>query len=164
MSSRNLVLSAAATERLKRILRQVREDANGLAAFLVDRSGRFLAGSGEEERLDTASLASLVAGSVAATGSLAQLLGERGLGSLFHEGERVHLYLVAGEGGAILVVLFDRRSSLGLVRFQARSAHRELGRLLADIAGGQQEGPGVAQARMDLAEITDEDIENLLST
>jgi predicted regulator of Ras-like GTPase activity (Roadblock/LC7/MglB family) len=165
MFSGDFGLLAEDAERLTAILRQLCESTRGRAAFLVDRHGRLLAGEGKEADLDTTSLASLVAGSIAATGSLAQLLGERGFNGLFHEGEHTHLYLALVERGPILVVVFDGRSSLGLVRFRVKRASEEIGEVLAAIAartrGGKSLGP--AAAGKELAEITDEDIENLLS-
>ncbi len=127
--------------------------------FLIDKNGRLLAQAGEADVVDTTTLASLTAGSVAATSGLAQLLGEREFSALVHEGsaESLHVSLVAGE--AILVVLFDRKSSsLGLVRLRVKQAAEELARIFAGI-GAQ----GSRAAGEDLGQITDEDIENLFS-
>jgi predicted regulator of Ras-like GTPase activity (Roadblock/LC7/MglB family) len=163
---KDLILLAEDAERLTGALGRLCDEAKGRAAFLVDPNGRLLAGSGGAVNLDTTSLASLVAGSMAATGSLAQLLGERGFSGLFLEGVRAHLYLAVVEGGAILVVVFDGGSSLGLVRFRVKRAIDEVGRILADFAARDQrgEGPGPARAARELAEITDEEIDNLLSS
>jgi hypothetical protein len=70
------------------------------------------------------------------------------------------------EEGAILVVVFDGGSSLGLVRFRVKRAIDEVGRILADFAVRDQsgKGPGPARAATELAEITDEEIDNLLSS
>ena len=89
-------------------------------------NGMVLASSGETDRLDSTSLASLVAGEIAATGGLAKLIGEKDFSVLFHEGvkDNLHISLVAGR--VILVVIFDKRSSLGLVRLIAGSFLDEL--------------------------------------
>ena len=162
---KDLILLAEDVDRLTGALGRLCEEAKARAAFLVDPNGRLLADSGGTANLDTTALASLVAGSMAATGSLAQLLGERGFSGLYLEGARAHLYLAVVEEGAILVVVFDGGSSLGLVRFRVKRAIDEVGRILADAAlharGGK--GPGPATAATELAEITDEEIDNLLS-
>ena len=131
---KDLILLAEDAERLTGALGRLCDEAKGRAAFLVDPNGRLLAGPGGAVNLDTTSLASLVAGSMAATGSLAQLLGERGFSGLYLEGARAHLYLAVVEEGAILVVVFDGGSSLGLVRFRVKRAIDEVGRILADFA------------------------------
>jgi predicted regulator of Ras-like GTPase activity (Roadblock/LC7/MglB family) len=163
---KDLFLLAEDAERLTGALGRLCEEAKARAAFLVDPNGRLLADSGGGADLDTTALASLVAGSMAATGSLAQLLGERGFSGLFLEGARTHLYLAMVGEGAILVVVFDGSSSLGLVRFRVKRAIDEIGRILADFAVRGQSGkdPGPERAATELAEITDEEIDNLLSS
>ena len=93
----------AASERLV-------EDANAKAVFLVDRNGQLVTEAGELKGIDTTSLASLVAGNVAATQGLAKVIGEPDFPTHFHQGERdnVHITLVAQR--IILVVVFDERS------------------------------------------------------
>jgi hypothetical protein len=57
----------------------------------------------------------------------------------------------------ILVILFDERSSLGLVRLRVRKASDELGRIFDSLMSKVKEptAPSI------LSEITDEDIDNL---
>ena len=58
----------------------------------------------------------------------------------------------------ILVVIFDRRSSVGLVRLRVRRADEDLGRILMSIdeaAQREEEGEGVIE------ELTEADIESL---
>ncbi|RPI10988.1 MAG: roadblock/LC7 domain-containing protein [Zetaproteobacteria bacterium] len=154
----DLFLFAEDEQRLVGLLTRLCADAKARAAFLVDRNGRLLAEAGESAGLDTTSLASLVAGSIAATGGLARLVGERAFSGLFHEGERSHLYVTVLGDGLILVVSFDRNSSAGLVRFRVRRASEEIGQAFAEVTGR------VAGAQSELAQITDEDIENLPSS
>ncbi|MCA9559919.1 MAG: roadblock/LC7 domain-containing protein [Myxococcales bacterium] len=131
-------------------------DASAKAVFLVDKNGQLLAASGETGDLDTTSLASLTAGNIAATGGLAQLLGEKEFAIQFHEGERdnVHISLVGQR--VILVIIFDQRSSLGLVRLRVKKASVELAGVFETInAKAQEHGSTV------FSEITDDDIDNL---
>jgi predicted regulator of Ras-like GTPase activity (Roadblock/LC7/MglB family) len=153
----DLFLFAEDEQRLVAMLGRLCQDAKARAAFLVDQNGRLIAAAGDTTGLDTTALASLVAGGIAATGSLARLIGERAFSGLFHEGERSHLYITVLDEGLILVVSFDRSSSAGLVRFRVRRASEEIGQVFVEITGR------VAGPRAELAQITDEDIENLLS-
>src|SRR6266705_3664012 len=87
-----------------------------------------IAVEGDMRGVDATSLASLTAGNVAATDGLAKHIGEKEFSILFHEGERdnIHISLVAQR--VILVVIFDDRSSLGLVRLRVKKASQELER------------------------------------
>src|SRR3982751_7079064 len=121
-------------EQLKLVITRLSADANAKFVFLVDKNGQQIAAHGEMLNLDTTSLASLTAGNVAATDGLAHLIGEQGFPVLSHEGERdnIHISIVANR--VILVVIFDERSSLGLVRLRVRRAMAELEKIFADIA------------------------------
>ena len=138
---------------------RLNREANAKCVFLIDKNGQLISASGETEHLDTTSLASLTAGNIAATGGLAKLLGEKEFSILFHEGERDNLHISIVAGRVILVVIFDQRSSLGLVRLRVKKASEELARVFEQLAN-KAAAPGQASP---FAEITDEDIDNLFS-
>ena len=163
MPSPEIVLFGEELDRIKQIIARLRRDANSKVVFLVDRAGQQIASNGDIEQLDTTSLASLTAGNVAATDGLAKLIGEREFSILFHEGERDNLHIsVVGKRG-ILVVVFDERSSLGLVRLRVKKASVELTSVFDEIERKSEEDKQRAVAEFDspFAEITDEDIDSL---
>jgi len=131
----------------------------------VDKNGQQIAAVGDMNSLDTTSLASLTAGNVAATDGLARLIGEKEFSILFHEGEKdnIHISIVARR--VILVVIFDRRASLGLVRLRVRRATAELEAVFEEIAGKIESDKRMPAAELEapFSEITDEDIDRLFS-
>jgi len=132
----------------------------------VDKNGQQIAAIGDLQTLDTTSLASLTAGNVAATDGLARLIGEKEFSILFHEGEKdnIHISIVAQR--VILVVIFDERSSLGLVRLRVRRATAEIEKIFEDIAlkvEKEKQTLRAADYESPFAEITDEDIDRLFS-
>ncbi|HEX9242524.1 MAG TPA: roadblock/LC7 domain-containing protein [Anaeromyxobacter sp.] len=134
-------------------------DANAKVVFLVDKNGQLIASSGQAQNLDTTSLASLTAGNVAAMGGLAKLIGEKEFPNQFHEGERESLHMSIVGGRVVLVVIFDAKSSLGLVRLRVKKAGEELAKVF-EVLAKKQAAPGAASP---FAEITDDDIDNLFS-
>src|SRR5471030_1996776 len=108
------------------VIERLLQEANAKVIFLVDKNGQLISSVGETERFDTTSLASLTAGNIAATGGLAKLIGEKEFSILFHEGEKDNLHISIIGGRVILVVIFDSRSSLGLVRLRVKKASDEL--------------------------------------
>lgn len=150
-------------------LQKLHQQANAKVTFLVDKNGQLISAVGETDNLDTTSLASLTAGNIAAAGGMAQLLGEKEFSILFHEGERdnIHISLV---GRVILVVIFDQRSSLGLVRLRVKKTVEILNKILKAVlqkaeaeqggGGGGEEGGG-RQKPSPFSEITEDDIEKL---
>lgn len=163
MIGTDLVLYEEDARRLTAVLQRLCEDSKSRAAFLIDKAGQLIASAGETAGVDTTSLASLTAGNIAATGGLAQLLGEKEFSVLFHEGEKDHLHISLVAQRGILVVLFDHRSSLGLVRLRVKRAAEDISQVFAEMAARtrQEAGQGRAAFQAQFSEITDEDIDNL---
>jgi predicted regulator of Ras-like GTPase activity (Roadblock/LC7/MglB family) len=137
-------------------------ESNSKVIFLVDKNGQLITSIGETEHLDTTSLASLTAGNIAATGGLAKLIGEKEFSILFHEGEKDNIHISIVGGRVILVVIFDQRSSLGLVRLRVKKASDDYGQIFEDLAT-KSEIENQSGAPSAFAEITDDDIDNLFS-
>jgi predicted regulator of Ras-like GTPase activity (Roadblock/LC7/MglB family) len=160
----DLVLYEEEIRALEEVLLRLRHDSNARAVFLIDKNGQQMAADGDIDQFDTTSLASLTAGNVAATDSLARLIGEREFSVLFHEGERDHIHISIVGKRAILLVIFDERSSLGLVRLRVKRAGTEFDKIFETMAqkATAGEAAGVAPATP-FSEITDEDIDALFS-
>ena len=141
------------------VVERLHRDANSMAVLLIDKNGQEIAAAGEIENLDTTSLSSLTAGNVAATGGIAKLMSEREFTTQFHEGERTNVHISIVAQRVILVVLFDERSSLGLVRLRVKKAGAELAQVF-DAMLQKLEQP---QQPSIFAEITDDDIDNLFN-
>ncbi len=165
MSNPDLVLYDEEFQKIKEALLRLRQDANANVVFLVDKNGQQIAAVGDVASLDTTSLASLTAGNVAATDGLARLIGEKEFSILFHEGEKdnIHISIVALR--VILVVIFDERSSLGLVRLRVRRATAELDRIFEEITAKVERERQNQQVEFEspFSEITDDDIDRLFS-
>ncbi len=162
MSGSDLILYEEEFRKIDEQLQKLYLQTNAKVVFLVDKNGQPIASAGETRNLDTTSLASLTAGNIAATGGIARLLGEKEFTIIFHEGERdnIHISLIGQRG--ILVVIFDRRSSLGLVRLRVKKSTESLVKIFNDISSKSEKEK--AEGRLDespFAEISDEDIDNL---
>src|SRR6266571_3205318 len=126
MANPQMVMYDEEFKEINAVIEKLLREANAKVIFLVDKNGQMISGVGEVERFDTTSLASLTAGNIAATGGMAKLIGEKEFSILFHEGEKDNLHISIVAGRVILVVLFDNRSSLGLVRLRVKKASEEL--------------------------------------
>jgi predicted regulator of Ras-like GTPase activity (Roadblock/LC7/MglB family) len=120
---------AAITQSLQRFL----HDCNARCALLVDRSGQLVATVGEQPRFDPTAFATLTAADFSANDQLARLIGESDFNSLFHQGEKESMYLADVARRVILVVLFDNRTTLGLVRLKMKETVNELTRLFEQV-------------------------------
>lgn len=155
MSHGSFILREPEYEALLSALRKLLVDASAKVVFLVDKDGTLLASAGDAVGFDATSLASLAAGNIAATGGLANLIGEKEFSILFHEGERDNMHLSVVAERLILVVVFDRRSSVGLVRLRVRQASARFTIVMAAALAASEAESG------EVEELTEADIESL---
>jgi len=161
MFGTQLVLLDEDYQRIYAVCERLGRDANSKAVYVVDKNGQLVCESGEIENIDSTSLASLAAGCIAATGGLAKIVGEEEFPTHFHQGTRDNLHITLVGDRMILMVIFDERSSLGLVRLRVKKAGAEMARILEEVKKkSEQEGQ---QMGSPFAEITDDDIDNLFA-
>lgn len=162
MSGSNLVMYEEEFRKIDAELQKLHQQANAKVVFLVDKNGQLIASAGETHDIDTTSLASLTAGNIAATGGIARLLGEKEFTILFHEGEKDNIHISLIGQRIILVVIFDSRSSLGLVRLRVKKTSDALGKIFDEITQKVEKDRGEGKLEESIfAEISDEDIDNL---
>jgi len=162
MSGSNLVMYEEEFRKIDAELQKLYQQSNAKVVFLVDKNGQLIASAGETHDIDTTSLASLTAGNIAATGGIARLLGEKEFTILFHEGEKDNIHISLIGERIILVVIFDSRSSLGLVRLRVKKTSDAIGRIFDEITQKVEKDKGEGKLEESIfAEISDEDIDNL---
>lgn len=108
------------------ILQTLLQAASARSVMLIDKTGQLVSSIGEPPGFDVTSFASLTAADFAANQQLAEMVGESDFATLVHQGSNESLYLQMIANRVILVVLFDRKTSLGLVRLKSRRSGEDL--------------------------------------
>ena len=103
-------------------LQELLKNSNDTSVLLLDKTGQLISSVGEELRFDLHSFASLCAADFEANAQLAKLIGEQDFSTLYHQGSNESMYLARVERDIILVVLFDKKTTLGLVRLRTKKA------------------------------------------
>ena len=158
MAEPSMVMFEEEFRQIQSIVDALVKAANASIVFIIDKNGQEIAVAGDSENIDTTSLASLTAGNIAATGGMAKLLRENEFTTQFHEGENANIHIQLVDNRVILVVIFDKKTSLGLVRLRVRKTCEQLGgifKVLAEKAASPGQAP--------FGEITDDDIDNLFN-
>lgn len=158
MADPHFIMYEEEADQISAVISKLSKEANAKAIFLVDKNGQLISSCGDTVGLDTTSLASLTAGNIAATGGLAELIGEKEFSILFHEGEKDNLHISIIAKRVILVVMFDNKSSLGLVRLRIKKTSQELALIFKRLAEKTEQD---LSGDSPFAEITDDDIDNL---
>ena len=163
MMDSQLVLYEEDHRKILTVIGRLVREANAKGVFVVDKNGQLIGEAGEVRGIDSTSLASLTAGSIAATGGLAKIIGEEDFPIHFHQGQRDNLHITLVAKRIILVVVFDDRSSLGLVRLRVKKAGAELAKVFEELQKKAESPDGGNPGGSPFAEITDDDIDNLFS-
>ena len=119
--------------RIERLLQGFLYESSARCALLVDRTGQLVATVGEQPEFDSVAFSSLAAADFSANDQLATMIGETEFSSLFHQGEKESMYLADVAKRVILVVLFDNRTTLGMVRVKVKGVVKELAEIFREM-------------------------------
>ena len=133
-------LSESDYRRISEHLTELLRESDARCAMVVDRTGQLLATVGEALSFDPTVFASLTAADFSANDELAKMIGEPEFASLFHQGEKESMYLADVGRRLILVVLFNQRTTVGLVRLRVKQTVRDLSQLLNEMFGRPSQG------------------------
>jgi predicted regulator of Ras-like GTPase activity (Roadblock/LC7/MglB family) len=129
----HVVITRRDLEKINLCLDRMLSTSFAHAVLLIDRSGQLIAHNGEALDIDLSALSALTAANFGATIEIARLLGEEEFTLLFHKGKSENVYFSAIGDHAIMVTLFDDRTSLGLIRLRMNQIVGELSRVLTSI-------------------------------
>jgi predicted regulator of Ras-like GTPase activity (Roadblock/LC7/MglB family) len=109
-----------------------------VAVLFADSAGQPIEHMGTLSSKDRITLATLAAGSLAATVAMARLLGQEGaFEQVFFEGREHSVHSSTVGDGFLLVVAFDRHTKPGLVRIVAGQAAKELQAIVDEAAANE---------------------------
>ena len=112
------------------VLKELLKNSNSQSVLLIDKTGQMIASVGVEPEFDLMSFASLCAADFEANSQLAKLIGEKDFSTLYHQGSDESMYLSKVATHIILVILFNKRTTLGLVRLRVKKAVEGLNTIL----------------------------------
>jgi len=129
----SLAVSEKDTVAIEDCLERLIGDTNANYSILLDKSGQVIASRGDTQRQDITALGALLAGTFASSREVARLLREKDFRVLFQQGVKENIFTELIEEQWMLVVMFDKRTHIGLVKVLAKRATDELGRVLQQV-------------------------------
>ena len=139
MSEDDLIIYEEEIEKIDLVLSKMLKGAEAKCALMVDKDGHLITRQGFTHSLDTTALAALLAGSFASTKEIARLVGESEFSVLFHQGKKDHIHMSLVGDRSILAVVFDDRTTIGMVRLYAKEAASELAKIIASVKSSDRE-------------------------
>ncbi len=124
-------------KQVDKLLSKLITEAEAKCALLVDKDGRLVTRQGFTNTLDTTALGALLAGSFASTKEIAHLVGEPEFSVLFHQGKKDHIHINLVGERSILVVIFDDRTTIGMVRLYSKDVTARILEMLENMSGDE---------------------------
>jgi predicted regulator of Ras-like GTPase activity (Roadblock/LC7/MglB family) len=100
---------------------------------VIDRGGSVISQFGDMNAIDVTIIAALAAGSFAATQELARRIGEMEFNALYHQGNGNHIFMNSVDDDTIMITVFGRRTTVGLVRFYSATTAQSVSDLLKSL-------------------------------
>jgi predicted regulator of Ras-like GTPase activity (Roadblock/LC7/MglB family) len=127
-----LALSESFSKAATSVLEKLRATAFAKAVLLLEKDGGVTMSVGKASDLDLTPFSVLSAACVSAGQELASLVGEQKFRSMVHQGEKISVYLETVDEHSILGVIFDRTTTLGLVKLRTGKARPKLVQILTE--------------------------------
>ncbi|HBU47661.1 MAG: roadblock/LC7 domain-containing protein [Myxococcota bacterium] len=121
---------------LQPLLDALQQQAGAQTVLLLERSGQRLGASGDVLRMDLTTVGAAATGIRAGAAALARCFGQQGTQELSGQCGDQSFFLMEVDANALLLVVFDHRSNLGLVGHKARRIAPDLAQYLSPSAGG----------------------------
>jgi predicted regulator of Ras-like GTPase activity (Roadblock/LC7/MglB family) len=103
---------------------------------VIDKGGNVISQYGDHAVMDVTIIAALAAGSFAATCELARRIGEVEFNALYHQGNGNHMFMNSVDEDTIMITVFGKKTTVGLVRFYSTATAQGVANLLKKLQRG----------------------------
>ena len=148
-------------EQIDKLLGEFLRLSGARCAVLIDKDGHCVTQCGDLASINMDTISALVAGSFAATKEMARLLGEEEFSALFHQGERDNIQLSLVGDRTLLTILFDDRTTVGMVRLYASETAKKLAMLYQQVEERQSSEKGSPALDAEYGDDAKRKLENL---
>lgn len=141
-----LALTQPYSDSAKSVLNKLRSTSFARAVLLLENDGGISMAVGDASELDLTPFAVLSAACVSAGQELATLVGEEEFHAMVHQGKGMSVYLETVDSESLLGVVFDKKTTLGLVKLRVGKAKSKLTRIVEKARREQVRAPIVGTA------------------
>jgi predicted regulator of Ras-like GTPase activity (Roadblock/LC7/MglB family) len=138
------VLTIQDVATLDGVLADFLKKTEGDLIVVIDRGGNVISQFGDLSAIDVTIIAALAAGSFAATQELARRIGEVEFNALYHQGNGAHIFMNSVDDDTIMITVFGKRTTVGLVRFYSTTTAQTVSDILHSLSRNGDEHPFTA--------------------
>jgi predicted regulator of Ras-like GTPase activity (Roadblock/LC7/MglB family) len=118
-----IVLSGEMYKAISEVISELATKTRARTIIFADMNGHPITQRGTVTDIDIANLSALAAGDFSATAEIAKIIGEKEqFKFIFHEGEKFNAYLSNVGQHFLLILIFDSKTALGMIRIYTKRA------------------------------------------
>lgn len=129
-------------QRLDETLREFLTQTDAMTALVIDKGGFLIAHQGDSASYDLTTIGALASGAFMANQTIAGLVNEKNFNSIYQQGEQFSMFVINIDENCMLVVIFLSKVGVGVVKFYAGMAVKQIARQL-EIAQERDPGAGL---------------------
>jgi len=138
-------------QRLDSLLNDFLEKSDASTAIIIDKGGFVITSEGDSRSFDLTTIGALASGAFLANQTIANLVHESNFDSVYQQGEKFSMFAINIDEHCILVVIFQAKVGVGVVKYNALDVRKEIGAQLK-IAGERNPDAGLDLSVMNLAD------------
>jgi predicted regulator of Ras-like GTPase activity (Roadblock/LC7/MglB family) len=140
--------------RLDDELRELLEKSDATTALIIDQGGFLITSAGDARQFDLTTIAALASGAYMANQTIANLVHEPNFNSVYQQGEKFSMFVLAIDESCQMVVIFKASVSVGVVKYFAGPAARQIAEQL-EIARQRDPSGGLDLSVLNLADTSE---------
>lgn len=113
-------------QRLDGELRELVEKSDATTALIIDKGGFLIASQGNTHQFDLTTIAALASGAYMANQTIAGLVHEPNFNSIYHQGDKISLFVMCVDDDCLLTVIFRAQVGVGVVKYFAGPAVKRI--------------------------------------
>ncbi len=145
---------------IKKILDGLKSSVSADIVFVTDSEGHCIASTEGMDDSYLNSISSLIAGSIAAINSIAQMLEIKKFETVLTESSEKNLYISLINERMVLIVIFEKTSNLGIVRLKGKHANDKLKEVFVTI-NEKLKDSSLSDTNSPFEGVSDEDIDQI---
>ncbi|HXS67960.1 MAG TPA: roadblock/LC7 domain-containing protein, partial [Candidatus Polarisedimenticolia bacterium] len=113
-------------QRFGSVLQELLKHTEATTAMVIDKGGFLITHQGNAEEFDLTTIAALASGAYMANQTIANLVHETNFNSVYQQGEKYSIYATCVGDEALLVVIFESGSNVGMVKYFSQPTAEKL--------------------------------------
>lgn len=118
-------------QQLEKTLREFIAQTDATASLVIDKGGFLIAHQGDSSQFDMTTIGALASGAFMANQTIAGLVNESNFNSVYQQGEKYSMLVVNVDEYCLIIVIFDARIGVGVVKYYVSSAIKQIASQLA---------------------------------